>query len=160
MIDTPVEVDKIIEGLEQQERQPEGINDALLEKVIEVCERSWWEFDMNNWGHRLPVKTGWFHRLLVKVGLVTETLREYTVGCVACHTVRLGGGDGNVFVPAEAQRLLNITFEQANRLFYSHNWPQPFKQEYERCGDDDLCAVRAWIAANRFRHFINTKGAE
>jgi hypothetical protein len=126
---------------------PQSPNTALLEVVADYVERHPEEFDMDFWKSsdrtRLERFKGW---LKGHCG---------TVGCVAFHAVRLGGGDIAGNVAAQAQRLLGLTDEQAINLFYSESWPEPYGDEFESLGDGDLSG-RAWLAAQRIRHMALT----
>lgn len=134
-----------------------GINTELLLRVTEFIENHPDEFDMDEWGETYIDEPGFFRSVGIWLGIADEPTPPYTVGCVACHTVILGGGDPNGNRPAQAQRLLNLTDGQANRLFYADNWPEPYRTEMDENHNSE---VNAWIAGQRFWHFIATNGEE
>lgn len=137
----------IVEGTESL------INFALLARVADYVEKHEEEFDMDEWSKGSDEYLPWYRRLLAPIE------PAYTVGCIACHTIRLSGGDPSICnTPAEAQKLLGINDDQALRLFYWWRWPEPYKRAYEYAGLRG--STRAWMAAQRFRHFIATNGAE
>lgn len=55
----------------------------------------------------------------------------------------------------DAQEKLGITDSQAQRLFYTDNWPMKFWQAYEVASGP---VEQAQAAADRIDHFIKTKG--
>lgn len=132
-----------------------GINVELLEQVAAAIERNSKKFDMRHWRgsemNKVP-NTG-LRKLL---DLPQRKERCGTTYCIAGWTVHLGGGDMSGNLPAQAQRLLGLNFEQGRRLFYDYNWPVKF----QRCQRTENDTDRAWEAAERIRHFIATDGKE
>lgn len=131
-----------------------GINVELLNRVADHIEANYYEFNMDHW-----MKThtaSWWEKVLAAVGLVKKPFCG-TTACIAGWTCTLSGKRGDN-IPAEAQKLLGITLDQAQRLFYVHKWPKQFKKEY--ISDMSYANVGAWVAAERIRHFIATNGAE
>lgn len=129
-----------------------GINVELLERVASYIEQHPAELDMDDWckTHEpaLPNST---------LGLLRPC---GTVACIAGHTVLLSGGSTDASIPAQAQRLLNLDFEQADRLFYRDNWPELYADKYEDCVESDNNHARAWVTSARIAHFIATEGKE
>lgn len=137
-----------------EEEAAQGINSELLLKVAEYIEGHPKEFDMSHWrGHqKKQLPNPWYR---VVVGLPAPTEACGTTYCMAGWTVALSGGDMAGNLPAQAQRLLSLSLEQAQRLFYEHNWPQRFRGSHVKHDAD-----RVWLASERIRHFIATNGAE
>lgn len=79
-----------------------------------------------------------------------------TAACVAGWACILSGKDRLDVGMITAQRLLDLTPEQAMRLFEPSKWPE----QYEAGTTDDGKNKTAKIAAARIDHFIKTKGAE
>lgn len=52
---------------------------------------------------------------------------------------------------------LNLTPDQANRLFFTGEWPIKYMEAYEQA---ETAACRAKAASQRIDHFIETKGRE
>lgn len=52
---------------------------------------------------------------------------------------------------------LELTEDQAGRLFYTDDWPEPYRGNYQ---DADDQSARSRIAAARIDHFIATDGKE
>ena len=86
-----------------------------------------------------------------------------TVGCIAGWTVELGKGHRAKASITAAAKLLRLTDEQANRLFFfafhcsRSYWPANFEAAYDTATTDE---ARAQITSDRIDHFIRTKGAE
>ena len=135
------------------------INTELLEMVASYIERHPEEFDMDDWGSDLDSErpTLW-ERIKLTFGL--PVIQHEVVGCIACHAVRLSGAEAYGNHPAQAQEILGINYEQANRLFLSGEWPEPFKTDFANSDGLDGGYTQTWIAAQRIRHFITTNGAE
>lgn len=60
-----------------------------------------------------------------------------TIGCLAFAAVFCSGLtklNGNI--PSTAKRLLQLTDEEADKLFYTDGWPEPMKSDHERCLND------------------------
>lgn len=93
-----------------------------------------------------------------------------TAACIAGHALRLSGNPVvNPHEPALHQRVrgyahpwdvarevLALTEDEAQRLFDADSWPQPFRIHFA----EETVQQRAWWAAERIRHFIQTGGAE
>lgn len=131
------------------------INAELLLRVAEHVEAHPKELDMFEWGKkkRKPsdVATLMGQQIVVKAG------EQYTVGCIACRAVILSGGTAKGNNAAQAQRLCGLTFEQAQRLFYVQNWPEPFRANFFFANESkEDSEGRAWITAERIRHFVAT----
>jgi hypothetical protein len=78
-------------------------------------------------------------------------------GCIAFFTLKEMGAEAEN-TPAAAQQILNLSFEQAQRLFYVYNWPSEYQSRY--IGSGKYPTEDAWVAAERIRHFIRTNGDE
>lgn len=72
-----------------------------------------------------------------------------------------------VDVAARARELLDLTRIQGERLFYVHNWPEKFRNQYmegeheAKWGKKDCGRVmRAKATSERIKHFIATNGEE
>jgi hypothetical protein len=85
-----------------------------------------------------------------------------TIACIAGWAVLLSDDDppsDAEEIELRANALLGLTPEMGDRLFFTTEWPERFKQSYREAEDSDL-AVAALVAAERVEHFIKTKGAE
>jgi len=54
----------------------------------------------------------------------------------------------------EGMKLLKITTDQRDKLFYVANWPEPYRQQYSDAIDDRK--ARAEVTAKRIDYFIKT----
>jgi len=127
---------------------PSGINVELLNRVAEYIASDYEHFDMDEWELK-PHHRPWYQRYITKRDCGTTR-------CIAGWTCFLSGNI-SPNTPNEAQQLLGLTYEQANRLFYRRNWPEPYRSHIEDCTSK---TDNAWTAAQRIRHFIKTNGAE
>lgn len=59
-----------------------------------------------------------------------------------------------------AQKVLGLNKDQAERLFHSDNWPEPFQQDYRDADESLDFKKKAKIAAARIRFFIVTNGKD
>lgn len=143
--------DQIAQALNEIAAHEPSINTALLLEVAQHVETHPEQLDMYTWGKESGEVVG-------SASLMGETIEifsnRFTVGCMACRAVLLSGGDMDGNNAAQAQRVCGLTFEQAQRLFYVENWPEPFKGNFEE-HDEDI-EGRGWITAERIRHFIGT----
>lgn len=138
-------------ALEQIEAASGGPNVALLNRIADYIGAHPEEFDMYEWGIERRRESGVVARLM---GEVIPLGDAYTVGCIACHTLRFSGRDPlDDNAPALAQDILGLSYEQAHSLFYVENWPGQFEDDFNAAADP---MVRAWIARERIRHFIAT----
>lgn len=58
---------------------------------------------------------------------------------------------------AEGAKVLGLTSDQSNRLFYTDFWPENFRERYYRAKSKKVAAC---VAAERIKHFIKTEGTE
>lgn len=59
-----------------------------------------------------------------------------------------------------ATEVLGITDEQADRLFFTPNWPKSLYDRYFDASIDQIYAAAASIAAERINNFIESEGRE
>lgn len=77
------------------------------------------------------------------------------LGCRLTDSIEQQGGEA----------LLDLTPEEANRLFYLPNWPKEFQDRYAAARDPasravDVNCAKARVVYDRIEHFIATGGAE
>jgi hypothetical protein len=107
----------------------------------------------------------------------SETPACNTVGCIAGWTIFLNKPevvdqmkaafeDAPEFIynycetlspSQDAAKLLKLNAEQRQRLFFTSDWPLPFRLAYKRAR---TAKGRAKVTADRIEHFIKTEGAE
>jgi hypothetical protein len=84
-----------------------------------------------------------------------------TAACIAGWTclikMKQKAVNAEIQFHAKGMDFLDITYEQAQNLFYTESWPHPF---YHRYNTARTQTQRAKIAAARIDHFIATKGEE
>lgn len=85
-----------------------------------------------------------------------------TTMCIAGHALCLINAPLNHwgFPACYATEALELTEEQANRLFYSSAWPMPYLKAYNRYALERDPRMAAKVAAKRIDHFIATNGQE
>jgi hypothetical protein len=87
-----------------------------------------------------------------------------TAGCIAgwACMIKLKQARLDWDVPAKGQTILGLDDDQAERLFFVHDWPEKMREEYISNMNDSPGSLenRARIAAQRIDHFIKTKGEE
>ena len=138
------------------------MNKTLLLKVKAAILAKPERFDMDNWcgtshciaGHAAVI-AGW-----LKPNAAYEFLRRsWTPSANAkaddCDP-DVVASDGSHSAEPFA-RLLRLDEDQAERLFYSEEWPTPFAEAYKNATGP---GARAGIAADRIDHFIATDGRE
>ena len=87
-------------------------------------------------------------------GCLGEVYHCGTAHCIGGWAQVLSGATvSNIGVERAAMEALGLTREQANRLFYNVDWPEPFHLEYEMAKGH---AERADVAIRRIEHLINT----
>lgn len=126
-----------------------GINVELLNRVADHIEKHSEQFDIDNWNKTTVSKPSWWAKLRGAQPVCKTTY------CIAGWAVVLSGLRCEDNIPAQAQRLLGLTLDQAKKLFYKTHWPSYFTQSGKA-----QHVQNAWIAAERIRHFIATNGAE
>ena len=60
-------------------------------------------------------------------------------------------------VHGKARKILAISWEEQNKLFYLKDWPPEFAKRYD---DSETAQERAEATAQRIEHFIATNGKE
>jgi hypothetical protein len=64
-------------------------------------------------------------------------------------------------IESRARRILSLSKEQSNRLFYADQWPVQFNRDRSLTGFSRLSKRKqAQLAVKRIDHFIKTDGAE
>ena len=127
------------------------MNIGLLKKVEQKLRRMRHtdHFSMEDWAHRNECGTTACiagHALLMEGFNIPKTQTDSLPG-----VQRFISPDGKTLRPMPtARKLLDLTERQAERLFFAQDWPEQFK---ENCNDPK-------VAANRVKHFIETKGKE
>lgn len=143
------------------------MNIKLLRQIQQVIRKSPTQFNMGDWITRHADETD--HGAPIGVG------KCGTACCIAGWATVLNGKRKLAKVPhtwmAEpGQRALDITDEQAGRLFWTQQWPLYFRDKYWKLSDAALqadlskrcvfAARLADVACERIDHFIKTDGAE
>lgn len=125
-----------------------SVREAILEEPLRIDMATWADVS-----HEAPCGTvgciyGWAQAL--STGLRSYDLAEY----VKDHlTVRQPTG-----IMAPDDNPLDLTPEQAKRLYYAEHWPQEYQDmEWEEVPQNPEYAQ---IVANRIDHFIATEGRE
>lgn len=80
-----------------------------------------------------------------------------TVACIAGHAVLLSTDKLVDDINSMARLFLNLTYDQANNLFFTNNWPWDFANAYAAA---ETASCEAHIAVLRIKHFIATNGQE
>ena len=57
-------------------------------------------------------------------------------------------------------KVLGLSKEEGERLFYTSDWPESFRSQYEQAYNERDFKTAAQVASKRITHFIRTKGAE
>lgn len=125
------------------------INVDLLTRIADHIEGHPREFEMNEWDGKAR-RGNWFTNFL-------RIAPCDTTHCIAGLACVLEGASMERSIPATAQKILGLTYEQADRLFYVTSWPEPFHCDYS---EPKYFASNAWVASQRIRHFIATNGEE
>lgn len=126
------------------------MNVELLEQVADYILRHPDELAMDSWSD-IP-------------GTIKRLFGCGTTRCIAGTAMFLAQQNGadipnSASTPGMAQKLLRLTFEQAERLFYVQNWPVEYRIAYQ-LQRSKYSDTNAWITAQRIDHFIATNGEE
>lgn len=96
--------------------------------------------------------------LRMQMWLRTESCK--TVGCIAGWCVHLDDPsilhEAGLDIPQRAQKLLQITASEAERLFYFMRWPDKFYSQFINASTFEM---QAQSVADRIDNFIETDGA-
>lgn len=146
------------------------MNVPLLDKVKERLTAFPHRFSMANWvrnapGHDTLDQYPRFGPKDAKILLDSQTACG-TVACIGGLAIIIDTAEGeqeHVFnedvetagIWKHARKILDLTSEQADRLFLLHAWPEPYCRQYTEHWPN-----RAQIAVSRINHFIRTGGAE
>lgn len=140
------------------------MNVELLRKIAAVIQEKPREFDMNGW-----------HQSAHQYGMALCDLpKDEQVSCDTTHCI---AGWAQVLAPdrdcqvrasLDARRLLDLTPEQADRLFYVEiedggtGWPLKFRGRPNKGMDklESMWSMTPKQAAARIEHFIATEGKE
>lgn len=123
------------------------MNTKLLRKIAKVIQEKPREFGMKYWHKR---------RGLYATGFLDSLPEGKEIACGTTHCIAgwaqllSPSADRSAWVRDDAQRLLGLTGDQAERLFLAEEWPRGFGGQ--RCS--------AAKAAARIEHFIATGGRE
>jgi hypothetical protein len=138
------------------------MNKPLFEKVIAAIQADPRRLNMNMWAYNTARGA-------------STTPECGTAGCIAGWTVLISKHESKVLAkeqvvvedldgnwPGAAQRLLDITDDQEQALFYADWWPSPFREEYELADKNEeaspeLSAKLADITIRRIRQFMETE---
>ncbi len=158
------EVDAVINSLESKWSEKVW-NKGLLLKVADYIETHPKELDMEAWceeGKSVVTVTDDrnFFQVLFGIGKpVISRVETLPRGCISYHIVKASGNDPfpeSANVPAIAQKELSLSFEETGRLIFTEYWPEPFYKEWKEVETGSDFTQRAWIAAERCRHFART----
>src|SRR5882724_4889778 len=94
--------------------EPISVNVERLEKIAAHIESHGEAFHMQWWCHSERTRPTLLQRFFGQEGEICGTTY-----CIAGWTIKLFGGSMCDNIPAQAQKLLGLTFDQATRLFYS-----------------------------------------
>jgi hypothetical protein len=80
-----------------------------------------------------------------------------TTACIAGWALALSGERIADYNPGvRAARILGLSADGYNKLFFSYAWPEPFLSRYERAEDNRNAKAMAKAGADRIEHFIKT----
>ncbi len=112
------------------------MNKELLYQIIDVIAKEPKTFDMSTWGCGTTACIGgWALRLT--------------------HSTWLSVHED---IHLMARRVLELSDDEARRLFYTKHWPESFKRDYVLCYANP--EKQTDVAIRRIRHFIATDGRE
>lgn len=117
----------------------------IAEKAIEFPET----FDMDRWGFTLPSDKA---HPCGAVGCIAGTAVVLTE---PARFLRLVDNRGDWFLAGK--NALDLSTREAERLFFTRDWPPTFMHRYNRA---IRAKLRARIAVERIEHFIATEGRE
>lgn len=125
------------------------MNVELLNRVVEKFRRFPDTLWMNTWA----VKTE-----------VSKEAPCGTIGCIAANAAMLtykipleNVGSPDIPWPTMGKEALELSNEQADRLFYLRSWPERFARAYHYAVS---AAARVEVLADRVQHFIETDGTD
>lgn len=136
-----------------------GIDTARLRRVRDGILADPDHFSMVDWvsergnatciGARAALDAG-FITLRQAVNPDTNRFYDFTAAGAAY-------GDHHPYDETPFRVALNLTAEEADRLFTVDHWPQPYYVDYAKARSPQL---RADVAALRIDHFIKTRGCQ
>ena len=140
------------------------MNVALLEKIIEAIQAQPEKFDMSRWFNRLQDENdnfcgttqcigGW----ALVLGMSIDPIEDiYYTENDGSRLAESANGEKQ-WINDIAQKVLDLSFCQADRLFHVMNWNEKFMRDYD---DAQTPEEKAAVAVARIRHFIATEGRE
>jgi len=126
------------------------MNEALLRQVMDEIRKEPKQFDITSWFDRQASES--------PCG---------TTGCIAGWAVALVHHKGDLKAASQnpilypgkvGQKLLELSYEEKQRLFFLEHWPKAYRDAYWANGATAQCRARATVA--RIEHFIATEGKE
>lgn len=140
------------------------MNVKLFREIQNAIRQEPDRFDMSDWvnGHQTDGSGNFCGTAACIAGFacVLEANREKPARSFKDRVLAVIGLATPAFMvqwEVRARELLDIDLPQANRLFYTSNWPEPFRAEYY---DGQTKECRAKAASKRIDHFIKTEGRE
>ena len=138
------------------------MNIRLLRRIAKVIQEKPREFDMGYW--HIDTTIDWFQG---EHDALCGLPKDKRISCTTTHCIagwaQVLSPKRNCRLPADsdAQRLLGLTNEEADRLFHvdgggtTLGWPRKFRGR-----GTNIWKPTVKQAAARIEHFIKTKGAE
>lgn len=136
------------------------VNTKLFEQVMEQIESNPEHFEMQSF---FAADT---YKLCSREAVMKDLISESRCGTTACiagwaitlhHKNNLLSDGFAICGPTEdaATGILGINYDEAQRLFYVENWPDPYRREYI---DAEQPEERVRISVDRINYFLATKG--
>lgn len=150
------------------------MNVKLLKRIQRAIKRRPAQFNMDRWFSQHPnvphcgttaCLAGWALTLDARKAhqkaSPLKAARQFLESCGERQRTYIRvGGLYNFRMVEQGAMLLEISKEQAEKLFFVHNWPSNFRNEYQSNVDFNHQLKAAQIVSDRIDHFIKTDGKE